>query len=237
MDQQIGLHGTIVSIALGVAGLAAASLFDVRAADRPYHALLWVLWGASLLGVGVVYSGMTVAVYAVPSTIPSPLDMFLPFAIGLTEFMLFAVLTTPLTAQLGPRSIVVLWLGCLCLFGCFASAAIRRIRWLFEHTDYRPPTAQKAVYDVAVLMRKDQRGASHTAVASAIGAVTIALFRVVPLDLAYFLAIAIMCGMGYGLYNQHLQAQILEAEISRLSADTDTKEAASFGWFSRSARP
>ena len=44
MDQQIGLHGTIVSIALAVAGLAAASLFDVRAADRPYHALLWVLW-------------------------------------------------------------------------------------------------------------------------------------------------------------------------------------------------
>jgi hypothetical protein len=41
MDQQIGLHGTIVSIALGVAGLAAASMFDVQAADRTYHALLW----------------------------------------------------------------------------------------------------------------------------------------------------------------------------------------------------
>jgi hypothetical protein len=237
MDQQIGLHGTIVSIALGVAGLAAASLFDVRAADRPYQALLWVLWGASLLGVAVVYSGMTVAVYAVPSTIPSALDMFLPFAIGLTEFMLFAVLTTPLTAQLDPRSIVVLWLSCLCLFGCFASAAIQRIRLLFKHTDYDPPTAQQAVHDVAVLMRKDLRGASYTAVASAVGAMMIGLFQAVPIGVAYFLAVAIMCGMGYGLYNQHLQAQILEAEISRLSADTDTQEAASFGWFSRSAKP
>ena len=70
MDQQIALHGTIVSIALGVAGLAAASLFEVRAADRPYHLLMWMLWVISLLGVGVVYSGMTVSVYVLPSVIP-----------------------------------------------------------------------------------------------------------------------------------------------------------------------
>jgi len=52
------------------------------------------LWVASLMAVGVVYSGMTVSVYALPSTIPAAVDMFMPFAIGLTEFMLFAVLTT-----------------------------------------------------------------------------------------------------------------------------------------------
>lgn len=46
------------------------------------------------MAVGVVYSGMTVSVYALPSTIPAAVDMFMPFAIGLTEFMLFAVLTT-----------------------------------------------------------------------------------------------------------------------------------------------
>jgi hypothetical protein len=135
MDQQIGLHGTIVSIALGVAGLAAASLFEVRAADRPYHGLLWMLWIASLLAVGVVYSGMTVSVYVLPSTIPTAADMFLPFAVGLSEFMLFAVLTTPLTAQLGPRSLIALWFGCLCLFGCFASIIIQRVRRLFERTE------------------------------------------------------------------------------------------------------
>jgi len=57
--------------------------------------------------------------------------------------MLFAVLTTPLTAQLGPRSIVVLWLSCLCLFGCFASIIIQRVRWLFAHTVYDPPVLRK----------------------------------------------------------------------------------------------
>ena len=49
MDQQVSLHGTIVSIALGVAGLAAASLFKVQSSDRPYHLLFWLLWVTSIL--------------------------------------------------------------------------------------------------------------------------------------------------------------------------------------------
>jgi hypothetical protein len=128
MDQQIGLHGTIVSLALGVAGLAAASLFEVSPADRPYHPLLWLLWSTSLVGVGTVYSGMTVSVYAFPSTIPSALDMFLPVGVGLMEFMLFAVLTSPLNSQLSSRSVVIVWFGCFCLFCCFASMVIIRVR-------------------------------------------------------------------------------------------------------------
>ena len=102
---------------------------------------------------------MTVSVYVLPSTIPTVADMFLPFAVALTEFMLFAVLTTPLTAQLGPRPLIALWFGCLCLLGCFASIIIQRVRWLFEHTDYDPPAARDAVYAVAALMRRDLQGA------------------------------------------------------------------------------
>jgi hypothetical protein len=235
MDQQIGLHGTIVSIALGVAGLAAASLFQVRTADRPYHGLLWLLWVASLLGVGVVYSGMTVSVYVLPSTIPSPADMFLPFAVGLSEFMLFAVLTTPLTAQLGPRSLIALWFACLCLFGCFASIIIQRMRRFFEDTDY-PPAARKAVSDVADLMRGDLRGASGTALVSAAAAIAIGLFPAAPIDLAYLFAVPLILGMLYGVYNQRRQAQILEAELSRLPV-ASTGAASSFEWFSRSPEP
>jgi hypothetical protein len=41
LDPRIVLHGTIVSIALAWAGLAAASLFQVRNADQPEHPLLW----------------------------------------------------------------------------------------------------------------------------------------------------------------------------------------------------
>lgn len=230
MDQQIGLHGTIVSIALGVAGLAAASLFEVRALDRPYHALLWLLWSSSLAAVGVVYSGMTVSVHVLPSTIPTVADMFLPFAVALTEFMLFAVLTTPLTAQLAPRSLIAIWFGCLCLFGCFTSIIIQRVRWLFEHTDYDPPAAQKAVYAVAALMRRDLQGASGTALVSALAAVTIGFFRAVPIDLACYLAVLLIGGMAYGIYNQHHQAQILEAELSRLPAAAATAPPTPFGW-------
>lgn len=218
MEQQIGLHGTIVSIALGVAGLAAASLFEVRPADRPFQVLLWLLWIASLFAVGVVYSGMTVMVYALPSTIPTALDMFLPFAVGLTEFMLFAVLTTPLADQLTPRSIVALWFGCLSLFGCFASIYIRRVCRLFKHTDYDPPAVKKAVDRAASLMGKDLQGASGTALVSALAGILICWVRAVPVDLAYYFAVAVIGGMLYGVFNQRQQAQILEAELSLLSA-------------------
>jgi hypothetical protein len=198
MDQQIGLHGTIVSIALGVAGLAAASLFEVRAADRPYHWLLGMLWLASLVAVGVVYSGMTVSVFVLPSTIPTPADMFLPFAVGLSEFMLFAILTTPLTAQLGPRPLIALWFGCRSFFGFSTAIIIDRVRRLFRRTGYDPPAVQNAVYAVAALMRRDLQGASGTAVFSLAAAIAIGFFPSVPIDLAYLGALLI-AGMLYGI--------------------------------------
>jgi hypothetical protein len=43
----------------------------------------------------------------------------------------------------------------------------------------------------------------------------------VPLDLADYLAALLIGGMGYGIYNQRRQAQILEAELSRLPAAAD----------------
>jgi hypothetical protein len=86
------------------------------------------------LAVAVVYSGMTVNVYALPSTIPTAIDMFLPFGVGLMEFLLFAVLATPLTSQLSPRAVVAAWFSCECIFGCFASSTLIRVRWLFMHT-------------------------------------------------------------------------------------------------------
>ena len=138
MDQQIGLHGTVVSIALGVAGLAAASLFDVSRADRPDHMLFWGLWITSLLGVAIVYSGMTANVFALPNMIPGAFDMFLPFGQALMEFMLFAVLTSPLTRQLSPRSVIAVWFGCFGLFGGFSAILVRHIIWLFETTSYEP---------------------------------------------------------------------------------------------------
>jgi hypothetical protein len=218
MDQQIGLHGTIVSLALGVAGLAAASLFEVSPASRPYHPLLWLLWCTSLVGVGIVYSGMTVNVYALPSTIPSALDMFLPVGVGLMEFMLFAVLTSPLNSQLSPHSVVVVWFGCFCAFGCFASLVIIRIRWLFEHTVYESPEIQAAVYQVFSLLRRDLGGASGSAFVSAAMAIVIGWVHALPLKLAYVVAALLVVGMSSGVVNQRRQARILETALSRLAA-------------------
>lgn len=214
MDQQIGLHGTIVSLALGVAGLAAASLFEVSDADRPYHELFWLLWLASLFAVGVVYSGMTVNVYALPSSIPSAVDMFLPFGIGLMEFLLFAVLTTPLSSQLSPRAVVVVWFSCMGLFGCFASGVIIRVRWLFKHTAFEPETTQDAADEVATRLRRDLRGSSGSALAGAGVAGLIGSIHGISLIPAYIVAVLLIVGMVIAVVNQRDQARILEAAIS-----------------------
>jgi hypothetical protein len=216
MDQQIGLHGTMVSIALGVSGLAAASLFDVSPADRPYRLLFWLLWFTSLVAVGTVYSGMTVNVYALPSTIPSAVDMFLPVGVGLMEFMLFAVLTSPLNSQLSPRSVVVVWSGCFCLFGCLASLVIIRVRWLFKHTVYELSATQVAIYDVVKLLLLDLRGASGSALVGAATALLIGLVPAVSLAFAYLSATLLIIGMSFAVVNQRHQAAILEVALSRL---------------------
>lgn len=118
MDQQVGAYGIVLGIALGVAGLAAASLFFFTPADRPFRLVFWALWLTSLAGAAVVYSGMNVNAFALPNRVPDLLDIFSPFLMALLEFTLFAVLTRPLTNQISPRSVVALWFGCFGLFGC-----------------------------------------------------------------------------------------------------------------------
>jgi hypothetical protein len=184
-DQRNGLHGTIISLALGVAGLSAASIFEVSPADRPYHPLLWLFWLISLVSVGTVYSGMTVNVYALPSTIPGALDIFLPLGMGLAEFMLFAVLTSPLNSQLSPRSLVAVWFGCFCLFSCIASMSIIRVTWLFEHTVFEGQATQAAVSEMVVSMRRDVLGASSSALVSGATAMVIGWVHAIPLTLAF----------------------------------------------------
>jgi len=81
------------------------------------------------------------------------------------------------------------------------------------------------------------RGASGTALVSALGAILIGGFQSLPVDLGYYLTVAIMCGMAYGVYNQRHQAQILATELSRHRVCTGAEEAESFDWFSRSQKP
>lgn len=241
MDQQVGLHNTVTSVALGMAGLAAAGLVVVSAADRPYHGLFWLLWAVSLTGVATVYSGMASAVHVAPSRIPSAPDMFLPFAIGLMEFMLFAVLTAPLSQQISPRAVVAIWFGVECMFACFAVLAIGRVRWLMQRECYEPGDLRRAIDALIGQLRIDMLGAGSCAVLGAGAALLVVLAREVSLAVAYPLGTLIAAGMIVGLVNQYRQGRALEAlfrgsaepadasaaeaHVSRTSSESKTQKA------------
>jgi hypothetical protein len=222
VDQTIGLYNTIVSIALGIAGLAAVSLLDVHSAAHAFRILFWALWATSVLSVGVVYSGMTVNVFAAPSVIPGLQDMFLPFALALSEFTLFASLTSPLDKNLPPREVVTVWFGCLCLFGAFSAMAIRRARSLFKNTRYKPLKLRKAMGKVSCLMRLDLLGATICSLSSLVATAFILSEHSFSFGWAYAFVIPTAVGLTLSIANQRWQARVLEKGLSGPSATQDT---------------
>lgn len=221
MDQQIGQYNTIVSIALGVAGLAAASLFDVAPRDRAFRVLFWVLWATSVLFVATIYSGMTANVYAAPAEIPGLQDMFLPFALALSEFMLFATLTSPLNSHLSPRAVVLVWFGCVCLLGFFAALAIRHARSLFKKAVYDPLELKLAISKMTGQMVWDLVGATACSLGGLAAVIFILLQHTFSSNAAYSFAIPTAAGLILGLANQRRQARTLEGGLRGPTPDSD----------------
>lgn len=221
MDQQIGLHNTIVSIALGVAGLAAASLFDIDHAHQAFRMLFWALWAISVLFAATIYSGMTANVYAAPNEIPGPQDMFLPFGLALSEFMLFSTLTSPLNSHLSPRTVVTVWFGCICLLGLFAALAIRRAKSLFEKTEYEPEPLQKAINKMGRQMRWDLVGATACSLGSLAAIISILSERTLSPTRVYSFALPTALGLTLGLANQRRQARTLRTGLPGHSSTCD----------------
>jgi hypothetical protein len=218
MDQQVGIYSIVLSIALGVAGFAAASIIHVPRADRPYHALLWVLWLTSLVAVAIVYSGMNANVYALPNRTPDLFDMLLPFAMALMEFILFAVLTSPLPKQASPRVIVAVWFASFGLFGCVACTVILRVRWLFQHALY-DSALQESVNHVIKKMYEDFRGAGSGALTGIAAATILEWVHAVPLDIAYIPAAFIIVGFFMGFRSHMEQRSVLEHVLAKARED------------------
>jgi hypothetical protein len=212
MDQQVGVYSIVLSISLGVAGLAAASLL-YSSTDRSYRALFWVLWFISLLAVAIVYSGMNANVYALPNRTPDVMDIFFPFAMALMEFMLFALLTRPLAGQASPRSVIAAWFGCFGLFSCLACTVILRIRWLFQHAFY-DPTLQAPVDRVIQKLYQEFRGAALCALISIAAAALFEWLHALPLVIAYIFTVPITIGFVMGFYSHHEQRTVLDQALA-----------------------
>jgi len=214
MDQQVGAYSIVLSIALGVAGLAAASLFSVSPADRPYRVMFWTLWALSLAAVAIAYSGMTVNVFALPNRIPDPLDIFSPFIMALLEFTLFAVLTRPLTDQVSPRSVIALWFGCFATFSCLASLVITRIRWLFVHATYES-ALDEPITEVIRKLHDERRGAMMCSIIGIIAAALIASATAVPLYVSYIFAGIMAAAFITGFLSHSKQRKALESGLDK----------------------
>ena len=130
-DHYLGMHVTIISLALATAGVAAASLIT-RPENSPAHlALLWLLWSGSLLAASAAYGGAMVGAFALPPFIPSTADLLLPLSMGVTEFLLFTVLIRQVTSAIQFDKLVTAWFAVMAIFGFIAWASVLRARSLF----------------------------------------------------------------------------------------------------------
>lgn len=122
------LQITVVSVALAIAGLSMASIIarPMAAGD----ALVWLLWLASLLATAVAYAGPMTGAFALPPSIPTIPDLLLPLAIGITEFLLFAVLIPQLTPSGRLQDVTSNWLWITSAFGVIAFLVTLRARYL-----------------------------------------------------------------------------------------------------------
>jgi len=189
-DHYVGLHVTVVSVVLGVAGIAAASLLTPSSLARGYQPLFWILWVVSLLATATVYAGVMVGAFLLPARIPNVWDLCLPLLQALSELLLFAVLSAPLTGLKSPRSAVIVWLSCIAIFGALASLSILRARWLIKPDSYAPDV-REVVHRYTQGLFADVAGATAVAVVGTVAAVVLGFFRNALLADAYAVAVGV----------------------------------------------
>lgn len=144
-DHYLATHMTAVSIALGMAGLAAASLLGPSSQFHGYQPVLWLLWVISLLAVAAAYAGTMVGSIMLPGLVPLMIDLLLPLLLVLSEFVLFAVLAFHFT-QLSQRGVFASWWFAIAAFGLVTFGTVFRAYGLIRAADYaddaRPIAAQ-----------------------------------------------------------------------------------------------
>lgn len=131
-DHYLGMHVTIISLALAAAGVAAANLITSPVSSSTQLWLLWLLWFGSLMAAAAAYGGPMVGAFALPPYIPSTVDLFLPMSMGVTEFLLFTVLIRQVTSLIQFNTVVTTWFTVMAIFGVIACASVWRARSLFK---------------------------------------------------------------------------------------------------------
>ncbi|MGW5717079.1 hypothetical protein ACWEVP_13010 [Amycolatopsis sp. NPDC003865] len=167
LDHYMNLHAAMVGVAIGIAGLAAATIFTFKGPDAELP-LRVMLLGISLLITANIYLGLMVGGLVLPGSSPSGLDFLLPFVIGVLEFVLFGFLAIkPEDPKIASTSIKGWYITFILLAICAACA----IMWARHHIQPARYTGDQATMITEYRQRllTDIRGASFTAVAGSVG--------------------------------------------------------------------
>jgi hypothetical protein len=138
VDHYTGLHNTVISVVLAVAGLAAASLGGSHAQYGGSYPLLWMLWLASLLLCATIFAGVMSGNVVAPPLMPTITDLLIPLLLGVGEFVLFGVLAHQVTGLNKTSAVAEAWFISLAVVSACAAAAITRAMHFFGSATYAP---------------------------------------------------------------------------------------------------
>lgn len=221
VDHYTGLHNTVVSVVLAVAGLSAASLAGSHAQYGRSYPLLWMLWLASLLLCATIFAGTMTGSVAMPPLMPAITDLLVPLLLGVGEFVLFGVLAHQVSGLNKPSSIAEAWFISLTVVCLCAAAAITRAMRFFCAATYATEISKPIDEYRFRRLPADRRGALLTAVIGIGGAAGVSW-------LEYVLGACVIAGLLVGLHGHSRSAAILRTAM-RQARSTDVTESSPNG--------
>ncbi len=223
VDHYTGLHNTVVSVVLAVAGLSAASLAGSHAQYGRSYSLLWVFWLASLLLCATIFAGTMSGSVAMPPLMPTVTDLLVPLLLGVGEFVLFSVLAHQVTGLTKPWSIAEAWFISLTFVCLCAVAAITRAMRFFRSATYATEITEPIDDYRFRRLPVDRAGALVVAMIGISGAVASAA-RVSWLE--YVFGVCTVIGFMFGLHGHAQSAALLRTAMRQAHSLNEAESSA-----------
>ncbi|GAA0955228.1 hypothetical protein GCM10009554_62520 [Kribbella koreensis] len=206
-NHYLGLHVTVVSVALGVAGLVAAGLLAGMKEPSGLAWLYWLLWFTSLLAVATAYAGTMTGAVALPSRVPTLSDLATPLLMAVVEVLMFGVLVAQIAGFDAPRVVLMAWFFLTGLFGILAVVAIIRARNLF-HPDAYAPDLLGTVFAYRKRLLGDIIGAGVLSLVATVGGLVQLLRGEASVTVAFFFAGALAAELGAALVGHNQTSKL-----------------------------
>jgi hypothetical protein len=215
-DHYLTAHTTAVSVALGVAGISAASLISPAVSLRPYQQLLWLLWLLSLLTTATAYAATTTGAIVLPARMPAITDLLLPLLLSMSEFLLFGMLASQVTSLSAPRLVLEGWWLAMAAYGLLAFLSVSRAHCLIQRGSYSSEI-QPIIDRYLRRQRRDMVGTGLTATMAVSVAIYYLLLAGNPLlDVSFALTLPLVVLSLLALFGVSLTARELRKSFVRV---------------------